>query len=44
MERIFGLLLSGFAMRIYGAIAAIWIAMEVSSIMVASLESVTHAF
>lgn len=44
MERIIGLVLSGFAMRLYGAIAAIWIATEVSSIVVASLESISNAF
>lgn len=43
MQRIIGLVLSGFAMRLYGAIVALWIASEVISIFRASMESVTNA-
>lgn len=44
MERTIGLLFSGFAMRLYGAIAALWIASEAIAIIRATLESVSNAF
>lgn len=43
MERIIGLLISGFAMRLYGAAAAVWIALEAARIVTDTLGSVSNA-